>query len=205
MRFREDIGSDEAQTGCRGRDEEAGDPARPLRAVGRSEDAVEVGDSGVRDEALHAVEHPGVGRRAGRRGDRADVRAGLRLGHREAGDRPPGGDHGQPSRALSALPASVIGIEPSPAVRRGHRRAARPSRAPRGSGRARATRVRQPLRFLRRSRRRPPERRVSAVPLRPWPRPGRAPRPARRHRRPAGGSAAKRRAATSSSCMASSR
>ena len=97
MRLREHVGRDEAQPGRRGRHQEAGDAARPLRAVGRGEDAVEVGDAGVGDEALRAVEHPGVAVATGRRGDRADVasrpRARSSRSRRSPGRRRPAGSH----------------------------------------------------------------------------------------------------------------
>ncbi len=75
-------------------------PRAAQRPVQGGEDAVEVGDSGIRDEALHAVEHVVRPVAARRRRDRPDVRAGLRFGHREAGDGAARGHLRQPALLL---------------------------------------------------------------------------------------------------------
>ena len=60
VRRGEHLRAGEAQARSVGGDQEAGETAAARRAVGGGEDAVEVGDAGVRDERLAAVELPAV-------------------------------------------------------------------------------------------------------------------------------------------------
>ena len=74
----------DAEAGAVGLDHEGGDPARVAGfAVGHGEHAVEVGDTGVGDPGLGAVDHPLVAVLAGVGDHPARIGAGLGLGQRE--------------------------------------------------------------------------------------------------------------------------
>ena len=73
---------------------------RLLASRSVAEDAVDVGDAGVRDQRLAAVEPPAVAVALCGRGEAAHVAAGVGLGHREGGHRLAAGDARQPRRAL---------------------------------------------------------------------------------------------------------
>ena len=65
-----------------------------------AEDDVEIGEAGVGDPGLLAVDHPGIAVAPRRGGHRGDVRAGVGFGEREGGDGLAGGHPRQPRPAL---------------------------------------------------------------------------------------------------------
>ncbi len=162
-------------------------PRAPGCLAGAGEDDVAIGDPAVRDPGLDAVDDVAVpvAPRRGREG--GDVGAGLGLGQRERGDRPPGRDlaeaarpAGRPSRTGSRgrcrVPAWRTRSRPDRRGRRASRARCRASarRARRSARRGAAGRSRRGAPRARgRPRRRPPRRgpgRRGSARTRPLPR-----------------------------------
>ena len=70
-------------------------PLAPFSGIGDGHDRVPLGDAGVGDPGLGAVEHPGVAVETGAGLHRGGVGAGLALGEAVADHRLAGGDRGQ--------------------------------------------------------------------------------------------------------------
>ena len=100
MRRRQHLRAREDQARCVGRHEERGDAAAARAGRRDREHDVDVGDAGVRDEMLVAVEHPPAAVAPRRGAHRRDVRSGVGLGHGECGHRAAAADRVEPSRAL---------------------------------------------------------------------------------------------------------
>ena len=77
----------DAEAGTVGVDDEGRDPLGAAAFAAAREDDVEIGDTGVRDPGLAAVEPEAAGAGAGAGGHRRHVGAGLGLGESEGGDR----------------------------------------------------------------------------------------------------------------------